>query len=44
MEETKLVIDVINEEGENILFLTTNHINGIIFCNKNIFDKVIINH
>ena len=44
MPENELIVDTIDKEGENILFLTPNHINGIIFCSPSVFDFITIAH
>ena len=38
------IVDTIDKEGNNILFLTPNHINGIVFCSQNIIDSITIDN
>ena len=43
-ERAELIIDTVEIDDENVLFLTPNHITGVKYCASNIFDYASIEH
>ena len=43
-ERAELIIDTVDINADNILFLTPNHIRGVRYCASNIFDYASINN
>ena len=41
-ERAELIIDKVDIDDDNILFLTLNHIRGVKYCALNIFDYATI--
>ena len=37
-ERAELIIDTVDIDDDNILFLTPNHIRGVKYCASNVFD------